>query len=99
METLAGADYIDEKATTMMEDLVLTVVEALVDDENSFNVTPVAGSNNTVVFEVKVDNKEIGRVIGKRGSTANAIRHILTASSAKFGIRTILEISEREEDK
>ncbi|MCK4595653.1 KH domain-containing protein, partial [candidate division WOR-3 bacterium] len=48
----------------------------------------------TIVFELRVDKTELGKVIGKDGKTARAMRTIITAASMKAGKRAVLEILE-----
>ena len=76
-----------------MKDLISYIAQALVDHPEQVNVTEVEGDQNTVL-ELKVAKEDIGKVIGKQGRTARAMRTILSASSAKMEKRTILEIVE-----
>ena len=77
----------------MMKELVEFIVKALVDDPSAIKVTEVTGEKVTI-FELRAAKEDIGKVIGKRGRTAGAIRTILSAVSAREGKRTILEIIE-----
>lgn len=74
-----------------MKDLVGYVASALVDNPDEIAIGEVVG-NQATVFELKVAKEDLGKIIGKKGSTAQAIRTILNASSAKTKKRTILEI-------
>jgi len=76
----------------------MIIAQALVDQPEKVSVTEVQGSQCTV-FELKVDKSEIGKVIGKQGRTAQAIRTILNAASAKIKKRMILEILETNESR
>jgi len=76
-----------------MKELVEFIVKALVDDPSAIKVTEVTGEKVTI-FELRAAKEDIGKVIGKRGRTAGAIRTILSAVSAREGKRTILEIIE-----
>ncbi|MHA2172860.1 MAG: KH domain-containing protein [Candidatus Kariarchaeaceae archaeon] len=76
-----------------MKDLITAIVEALVDQPDEVSVNEIGGSH-TIVLEVRVAKTDMGKVIGKRGRTAQAIRAILTAASGKAGKRYILEIVE-----
>ncbi|MFO7895917.1 MAG: KH domain-containing protein [Candidatus Cloacimonadales bacterium] len=76
-----------------MKELVEFIVKALVDDPGAIEVTEVAGDKVTI-FELRAAKEDIGKVIGKRGRTAGAIRTILSAVSAREGKRTVLEIIE-----
>ena len=76
-----------------MKDLIGYITQALVDHPEQVNVTEVEG-NQTTVLELKVAKDDIGKVIGKQGRTARAMRAILSAASAKTKKRTVLEIVE-----
>ena len=76
-----------------MKDLVKYIAEALVDFPEQVTVTEVVG-NQTSVLELKVAKEDLGKIIGKQGRTARAIRTILSAASAKIKKRTVLEIIE-----
>ena len=74
-----------------MKDLVVEIVRALVDQPEAVSVNEIE-SNQTSVLEVSVAKTDLGKVIGKRGRTANAIRTILSAAAGKRRKRYILEI-------
>jgi predicted RNA-binding protein YlqC (UPF0109 family) len=76
-----------------MKDLITEIVQALVDQQEEVSVNEIGGSHTTVL-EVRVAKTDIGKVIGKRGRTAQAIRTILSAASGKTRKRYILEIVE-----
>jgi len=76
-----------------MKDLIKNIAQALVDNPKQVTVTEIKG-NNTSVLELKVAKEDIGKVIGKHGRTAQAMRTILVAASAKERKRTVLEILE-----
>ena len=76
-----------------MKDLISYIAQALVDHPEEVSVTAVEG-NQTSVLELKVAKEDIGKVIGKQGRTARAMRTILGAASAKIKKRTVLEIIE-----
>ena len=76
-----------------MKDLIKHIAKALVDNPKQVTVTEIKG-NNTSVLELKVAKEDIGKVIGKHGRTAQAMRTILVAASAKERKRTVLEILE-----
>lgn len=76
-----------------MKDLISYIAQALVDRPQEVNVTAVEG-NQTSVLELKVAKEDLGKVIGKQGRTARAMRTILSAASAKLKKRTVLEIIE-----
>jgi predicted RNA-binding protein YlqC (UPF0109 family) len=76
-----------------MKDLISYIAQALVDHPEEVSVTEVEG-NQTSVLELKVAKEDLGKVIGKQGRTARAMRTILGAASAKLKKRTVLEIIE-----
>ena len=76
-----------------MKDLIKYIAQALVDNPEQVEVSEVAG-NQTSVLELKVAKEDLGKVIGKQGRTARAMRTILGAASAKIKKRTVLEIIE-----
>ena len=74
-----------------MKDLITCIAKALVDKPEEVVVTEIEGQQ-TCVIELKVAKEDIGKVIGKQGRTAQAIRTILGAASAKINKRSVLEI-------
>lgn len=76
-----------------MKELIRYIAEALVDNPDQVQVSEVEG-NQTSVLELKVAKEDLGKVIGKQGRTARAMRTILSAASAKVKKRTVLEIIE-----
>lgn len=79
------------KGDSAMKDLVGYIASALVDNPDEIAIEEVVG-NQATVLELKVAKEDLGKIIGKKGRTAQAIRTILNASSAKTKKRTILEI-------
>lgn len=71
--------------------LVEYLVKALVDKPNDVSVKLIEGKKSTIL-ELKVNEEDIGKVIGKHGRIAKAIRTILNASATKTGRRVMLEI-------
>ncbi len=76
-----------------MKELVQLMAKALVDLPEEVNVTEVDGERTTV-FELRVAQSDLGKVIGKQGKTARAMRTILSAAGTKLGKRSVLEILE-----
>jgi len=76
-----------------MKDIVGYIVAALVDNPEQVAIEEVTG-NQASVLELKVAKDDLGKIIGKKGRTVQAIRIVLNASSAKTKKRTILEIIE-----
>ncbi len=69
------------------------VVKGLVDVPEAVTVTP-AERNGLTVYELRVDPKDVAKVIGRQGTTINAIRSLLLVGSAKKGLRCVVEIVE-----
>ncbi len=78
-----------------MHDFVDYVVRKLVDKPDSVQLTQEEKEANKVVFQLKVDQEDVGKVIGRKGRTANAIRTLLSAVAAREGKRAILEIIDK----
>jgi predicted RNA-binding protein YlqC (UPF0109 family) len=76
-----------------LKELIEHIVQALVDHPEQVAISEVEGKQSTV-FEIKVAKEDIGKIIGKQGRTAQAIRTILNAASGKAKKRTIVEIIE-----
>ena len=73
--------------------LVLDIAKALVDEPDSVTVEAVDGSDSTVL-ELRVAQRDLGKVIGKQGRTARSLRTIIGAASMKLHKRHTLEIIE-----
>ncbi len=76
-----------------MKEFIEFIAKHLVDKPEDVKVTEVDGER-TVVYELRVGDGDLGKVIGKRGNTAKSIRTLLAAASAKSGKRSVLEILE-----
>ena len=77
-----------------MKDLLVDIVKSIVDKPDEVNIT-VNESENTQIFELRVGEGDVGKVIGKHGKNVGAIRTLLSAATAKEGgKRAILEIIE-----
>ena len=76
-----------------IEDLIGYIARSLVDDPDAVEVEAIDG-DNTIVVELTVAKGDLGKVIGKDGRTARAIRTLLAATSAKLRKRAVLEILE-----
>jgi predicted RNA-binding protein YlqC (UPF0109 family) len=74
-----------------MKDFIEYLIKHLVDKPDEVHVKEIAGEK-TVVFELHVGDGDMGKVIGRKGQTARALRTILSAVSAKQGQRSVLEI-------
>jgi predicted RNA-binding protein YlqC (UPF0109 family) len=75
----------------MEKDLIEYIVKFLVDEPDQVNVNVVEGEKSTIL-ELKVASTDIGKVIGKHGRIAKAMRTVLQAAAAKNGKHTVLEI-------
>ena len=76
-----------------MKELIKYIAEALVDIPEEVEVLEVEGERTSVI-ELKVAKTDLGKIIGKQGRTARAIRTILSAASTKIHKRSVLEIIE-----
>jgi predicted RNA-binding protein YlqC (UPF0109 family) len=76
-----------------MKDLITEIVKALVDQPEHVKITELEGEH-TIVLELSIAKSDIGKVIGKKGRNAQALRTILNAASAKTPRRYVLEIAE-----
>jgi predicted RNA-binding protein YlqC (UPF0109 family) len=76
-----------------MKDLIAYIAKALVDKPEEVVVTEIRGQQTSVI-ELKVAKEDLGKVIGKQGRTARAIRTILSGASAKMKKRSGFEIIE-----
>jgi predicted RNA-binding protein YlqC (UPF0109 family) len=76
-----------------MKELLERIVKALVDNPDKVEVKEIAGEKS-IIYELRVGDGDLGKVIGKEGRTAKATRTILTAAAMKQGKRTVLEIME-----
>jgi len=75
----------------MEKDLVEYIAKSLVDDPGGVEVNMIEGEKSTIL-ELKVAESDIGKVIGKHGRIAKAVRTILSAAATKSGKRVVLEI-------
>ena len=75
----------------MEKDLIEYIAKSLVDDPTQVSVNVVEGEKSTIL-ELKVAEDDIGKVIGKHGRIAKAMRTVLMAATAKTGKHAILEI-------
>lgn len=77
-----------------MRELVKTIVEPLVEKPEEIDIRAVEGEDGATVLELRVNESDLGKVIGKQGRTAKAIRTILNAASVKKGKKVMLEIKD-----
>jgi len=76
-----------------IKELLETMAKALVDKPDSVEVNVIEG-NSSIVLELKVAAEDVGKVIGREGKTAKAMRTILSGAASKVNKRAILEILE-----
>ena len=76
-----------------MKEFIEFMVKHLVNLPDEVEITEVEGEK-TIMLELRVGDGDMGKVIGKRGQTARALRTLLNAASAKAGKRAVLEILE-----
>ena len=77
----------------MMKELILVMAKALVDKPDEVEIKELEG-DVTTILELKVAKDDLGKVIGKQGKTAHAMRSILNATATKLKKRAVLEIIE-----
>ncbi len=75
-----------------MKEFIEFIARHLVDNPDSVEVEENVPEDKKVVFSLKVHSDDVGKVIGKQGKTAQAMRTLLTAIAAKEGKRAVLEI-------
>ena len=76
-----------------MKDLINVIAKALVDFPDQVEIKEIEGEKTTVL-ELRVAKEDLGKVIGKQGKTARAMRNILNANATKLKKRAVLEIIE-----
>lgn len=76
-----------------MKDLLEYIARALVDNPDDVNVTELQGEK-TAIYELRVHSEDLGKVIGKQGRTARAIRTLVSAAATKLNRRAMVEIME-----
>lgn len=89
---MSGLVFIQNKEEIVKE-FIENIARHLVDNPDSVIVTEVEGEKTTV-YELRVNTDDLGKVIGRKGQTAKAIRTLISAVAAKKGKRALLEILE-----
>lgn len=82
-----------------MKDFVLHIVQHLVDHPEAVHVRDELGADGRVVYHLRVDPRDVGKVIGKGGKTAQALRLLLAAAAARRGQRARLLIADARSDR
>lgn len=80
----------------MMKEFVAYIVKNLVDHPDKVKINEIGGTQ-TLIIELSVEKSDIGKIIGKKGKTINAIRTLLMSVASRNGIRVNLEILEEGE--
>jgi len=75
-----------------VKELLEYMVKELVDNPDDVEITEEEEDDRTVIFKLKVAEDDLGKVIGKKGRTANALRILMRAASAKRGKSSIVKI-------
>jgi hypothetical protein len=81
----------ETRMASSMKDLIEFIAKSLVDDPSQVHVSEIKGENS-VILELRVGPEDMGRVIGRGGRTANAMRTLVRVLAAKQGKRVNLEI-------
>ena len=81
-----------------MKEFIEFIIKHLVDKPGEVQVNEIAGER-TVVFELRVGEGDMGKVIGRGGQTARSLRILIAAAAAKQGKRSVLEILEDKTEK
>ena len=81
-----------------MKEFVEYIVKNLVDNPDKVRINEIGGTH-TLIIELSVEKSDIGKIIGKKGKTINAIRTLLMSVASRNGIRVNLEIIEDEEQE
>ncbi len=75
-----------------MVKLVEVIAKSLVENPDAVEVTEKAGKNSTIVIELKVAPEDMGKVIGKQGRIAKALRSVVKAAATKANKKVVVEI-------
>ena len=81
-----------------MKEFVEYIAKNLVDHPEQVKISEIGGSQ-TLIIELSAEKADIGKIIGKKGKTINAIRTLLMSVASRNGIRVNLEIIEEDEDE
>ena len=74
-----------------MKHLLETIAKSLVDNPDAVDITEIDGER-TIIFELRCDPQDIGKIIGKSGKTVGAMRTLLNSMAAKQGRKAVLEV-------
>ena len=79
-----------------MKDIVEYIIRQLVSDQDSVNITEEAEEENVFIIKVSVASEDMGKIIGKGGKIASAIRAIIKSASSNTGKKYFVKIGDRE---
>jgi len=91
--TLGITSHIEKREGRIMKEFVAYIVKNLVDHPDKVKINEIGGTH-TLIIELSVEKSDIGKIIGKKGKTINAIRTLLMSVASRNGIRVTLEILE-----
>ncbi len=77
-----------------MKDLLETIARALVDKPEAVQIRTVESANGRVLYEIKVDKEDVGKIIGRQGRVIKAIRTVAKAYSLHNGKKAMVELAE-----
>jgi len=92
--SVTGTNTPSESNSKDLKDLLENMIKALVDEPQSIELTEAESDDDHIAFELRVSKSDLGKVIGKRGRTASAMRTILSAASRKHRVNADLRIVE-----
>ena len=75
-----------------MEELLISIAQGLVEDPSQVTVTREDGENESIVYHLHVSENDMGRVIGKQGRIAKAIRTVMRAAATRNNEKVVVEI-------
>ncbi len=90
----SSATAVSGDAAKDLSSLLETMITSLVDEPAKIELNRVDGADDLVAFELKVAKSDLGKVIGRKGRTASAMRTILSAASRKYNVGSELKIVE-----
>lgn len=96
MNDVSPSEEHTDDPVEQVQDLVVYLAKALVDEPEAVEVT-VVDEERSIIFELVVAPDDLGKVIGRDGRTARALRTLLSAASVKIGRRVVLEILEEDD--
>ncbi len=78
-----------------MKEFILYLINHIVEEPNKIRINEISGQH-TIVYELRVGDDDVGKVIGRHGETVRSLRTLLSATAAKEGKRIILEVLDGE---